>query len=181
MKVRSLTLVFLAACFIVVVPPIYINAQDSIELPEIKGSHSQDNQELKIEITGIKRMQAYQPYWYRTERVRGSKIIAQPGFEVALIRIHTARLGANPGFKISNVYLYDLNSKKYEADLISIHFIGSRSESEFDPKEHDYEFPVIVPKGTQFSAVQLRRFTSSETRPFFSFQNMTFDISKFDW
>ncbi len=180
MKARSLTLAFLTVCFILL-PFSYVNAQDSIELSEIKGSHSQENQELKIEITGIKRMQAYQPYWYRTERVRGSKIIAQAGFEIALVRIHTTRLGANPGFKISNLYLYDLTSKRYEADLISIHFIGTRSESEFDPKEHDYEFPVIVPKGTQFSAVQLRRFTSSETRPFFAFQNLTFDISKFDW
>jgi hypothetical protein len=157
LKARSLKLVFLTACFIVL-PFSRVNAQDSIELPEIKGSNSQENQELKIEITGIKRMQAYQPYWYRTERMRGSK-----------------------GFKISNLYLYDSTSKRYEADLISIHFIGTRSESEFDPKEHDYEFPVIVPKGTQFSAVQLRRFTSSETRPFFVFQNLTFDISKFDW
>lgn len=180
MKVRSLAIVFLAAC-IIVLPLSRAQAQDSIELPEIKGSHSQENQEIKIEITGIKRMQSYQPYWYRTERVRGAKIVAQPGFEIALIGVHTTRLGANPGFKISNLYVYDSAAKKYEADLVSIHFIGTRRESEFDPKEHDYEFPVIVPKGTQFSAVQVRRFISSETRPFFTFQNITFDISKFNW
>ena len=180
MKVRSLAFVLLAAYFIVL-PLSRVYAQDSIELPEIKGSHSQENQELKIEIKGIGRMLSYQPYWYRTERVRGSKIIAQPGFEIALIRLRTTRLGVNPGFKISNLYVYDSAGKKYEADLVSIHFIGTRSDSEFDPKEHDYEFPVIVHKGTQFSAVQVRRFISSETRPFFTFQNLTFDISKFNW
>lgn len=180
MKGRSLTLVFLSICFNVI-SFIYVNAQDSIELPEIKGSSFQEYEELKIEITGIKRMQTYQPYWKKTGRVRAPKITAEPGFEIALVCIHTTRLGVNRGIKINHLYLYDSNSKKYEADLLSIFFLGTLSDSETDPKEHDYEFPVIVPSGIQISTVQLQKFTTNETRPFFVFQNLTFDLTEFNW
>ena len=180
MKVGSLTLILLRICLIVL-PLGYVNAQDSIELPEIKGSHSLEYQEIKFEIAGIKRVQVYQPYWYKTERVRGSKIIAEPGFEIALVSIRTTRLGTNRGININHLYLYDSNSKRYQADLVSIYFLGARSDSPNDPKEHHYEFPVKVVKGTQFSAVQLQQFTRNETKPFFVFQNITFDVSKFNW
>lgn len=180
MTVGSLTRILSSICFIIL-PLSCLCAQDSIELPEIKGSHSQEYQELKIEITSIKRMRIYQPYWYKTERVRGSKIIAEAGFEIALVYLRTTRLGANRSININRLYLYDSNAKKYEADLVSIYSLGARSDSPTDPKEHDYEFPVIVAKGTQFSAVQLQKFIRNETKPFFVFQNITFDVSKFNW
>lgn len=180
MKVRSLILILLAVCFIVL-PCGVAEAQDSIELPDIKGSHSQEYKEIKIEITSVKRMRTYQAYWYRTERPRGRKITADPGFEVAVICIHTTRLGANAGININRLSLYDADAKKYEADLASIYFLGTRSDSPGDPKEHDYEFPVIVGKGIQFSAVRLQQFTRNDTKPFFVFQNIIFDVSKFNW
>lgn len=179
MTVGSLRRILSSICFIVL-PLSCVYAQDSIELPEIKGSHSQEYQELKIEITGIKRMRVYQPYWYKTERVRGSKIIAETDSEIALVCLRTTRLGTNRGININRLYLYDSNTKKYEADLVSIYFLGARSDSSADPKEHDYEFPVVVAKGTQFSTVQLQQFTRSETKPFFVFQNITFDVGKFN-
>lgn len=177
---RSLLIVSLTVSFIVLSSG-YVNAQDSIELPEIKGSHLLEYQSLKIEIVGIKRMLSYQPYWYKSDRVRGNKIVAKPGFEIALVRIQSTRLGANRGIKINHLYLYDTNSRSYEGDLVSTYFLGARSDSELDPKEHNCEFPVIVPKETRFSAVRLQQFTTSETRPFFVFQNLIFDISKFNW
>lgn len=180
MKTRSFTLLLLRICFIVL-PLGCADAQDSIELPELKGSHAQEYRELKIEITNIKRMQAYQPYWYKTERARGNKIVAKPGFEIALVNIRTTRLGANRGININRLTVYDSNAKKYEGDLVSIYFLGARSESANDPTEHNYEFPVVVLKGIRFSAVQLQQFSRGETKPFFVFQTITFDVSKFNW
>jgi hypothetical protein len=177
MNCRSLALVIA----FIVLPLHYVSAQDSIRLPEIKGSHSQEYQELQIEITTIKRMKTYQPYWYKSERLRGNKITAKPGFEIALVYIQTTRLGRNRGIKINQLYLYDSNAKRYEGDLTSIYFIGSRSEAESEPKEQSYEFPVIVPEGVRFSAVQLQQFTTSNTQPFFVFQDLIFDVSKFNW
>lgn len=170
-----LTICSLASAF------VRADAQDSIELPEIKSGRAQEYQDLRIEVVGIKRMPAYQPYWYKSERVRGAKIVAEPGFEVAVIFLRTTRLGANRGININRVSVYDASDKRYEADLVSIHSLGSRSDSPREAKEQDYEFPVIVPKNVRFSAVQLQEFKRSETRPFFVFQTLTFDVSEHNW
>ncbi len=158
----------------------YAPAQDSVEMPEIKGSHSQIYQEISVEITGIKRLPEYQRYWHKTNRPRGRKIIPEPGFEIALVQLHTKRLGENPGFFSSQLYVFDSSGKQYASDSGTF-FIGTRTESKNDPKEHDYEFPVIVPKGRQFSAVQLLQFVMRETQPYVVHQKITFDISGFSW
>lgn len=181
MKNRSLMLALLTACMIVLPFGSAAAQEDSIELPEVKGSYAQEYQKLKIEITAIKRIRTYQPFWHKSGRSRGNKIVAEPNSEIALVTIHTTRLGSKSGFNISQLYVIDSNSKKYETQQMSNYFLGTRSESGADPAEHDYEFPVIVPKETRFSAVQLRSFVASEAKPFFIFQNLTFDVSGFNW
>ncbi len=86
MKHKLLSMSFLTICFIFL-PFSSVGAQGSIELPEIKGSYFQVYQDLRIEITAIKRMDEYQAYWNNSERARGRKLVAEPGFEIALVRI----------------------------------------------------------------------------------------------
>lgn len=179
MKHKSLALFLLAINFIFL-PSSYAAAQESIDLPEIKGAFSQEYQELRIEITGIKRMQEYQPHWRSSERSRGRKIVAEPGFEIALVNINAKTLGAKSGINVNSLYLRDSKGNEYEARARPF-FIGAHSESGFDSKEQNYEFPVIVPKGTQFSAVQLRQFIVKDTQPFIVHQKITFDVSEFRW
>lgn len=158
-----------------------VSAQDSIELPEIKGTSVQEHQSLKVTITAIKRLRSYQPFWYKSGRPRGGKIVAAPGFEIALVSIRTMRMSAKAGFNISQLSVIDAQSKVYETEQMANYFLGARSESEADPVEHDYEFPITIPKDTQISAVRLRSFIASETKPFFIFQNLTFDVAEFKW
>jgi len=179
MKHKLLSIIFLTICFIFL-PFSSISAQGSIELPEIKGPHFQVYQDLRIEITGIKRMDEYQAYWHNSERVRGRKLVAEPGFEIALVRINTKRLGDNPGISVNTLFLYDSKGMEYVAQTRTF-FLGTRGESGIDPKEHNYEFPVPVPKGTQFSAVQLRQFIVKEIQPFVVHQKITFDVREFAW
>lgn len=179
MKHKSLSLVFLTICFIFQTFGI-VSAQAGVELPEIKGAHFQVYQDLRIEIAGIKRMNEYQSYWHNSERPRGKKLIAEPGFEIALVQINTKRLGDNSGISVNNLFLFDSKGREYEARARAF-FLGTRSESGIDPKEHVYEFPVQVPKGTQFSAVQLRQFIVKKEPPFAVHQKITFDVREFAW
>ena len=181
MKNQTLTLTFLTTCLIILSFGCVSAQEDSIELQEIKGSHSQEYQALKIEVTAIKRIRMYQPYWHKSGRPRGGKIVADSGSEIALVSIRTTRLGTKPGFNINQLYIIDSSAKKFETSQMSNYFLGTRSESGADPTEHDYEFPVIVPKETRFSAVQLRSFVANETKPFFIFQNLTFDVKGLGW
>ena len=179
MKHKSLSLFFLAAC-IIFLPFRLVGAQSGVELPEIKGSHLQVYQDIRIEITAIKRMNEYQSYWQNSERARGRKLIAEPGFEIALVKINTKRLGDNPGISVNSLYIYDSKGKEYEAKTRAF-TLGTRGESAVDSKDLDYEFPVQVPKGTQFSAIQLRQITVKETEPFAVHQKITFDVREFIW
>ncbi len=179
MKHKLISVFFLTACFILV-PFCYVGAQSGIELPEIKGSHFQVYQDIRIEITAIKRMGEYQAYWNNSDRVRGKKLIAEPGFEIALVKINTKRLGENPGIKINSLYIFDSKGKEYEAKTRAF-TLGTRGESSLDSKELDYEFPVQVPKGVQLSAVQLRQLTLKDVEPFAIHQKITFDVREFVW
>ena len=125
-------------------------------------------------------MREYQPYWRNSERARGRKITAEPGFEIALVNINAKSLGAKSGINVNNLYLRDSKGNEYEARSRPF-YIGAPDESGFDSKEQNYEFPVIVPKGTQLSAVQLRQCIVKDTHPFIVHQKITFDVSEFRW
>jgi len=174
MKHNTLRLFFLTTC-IIFLPFICAGAQESVDLPEIKGSHSQDYQELRIEVTKIMRMEEFQPFWQsNSNRARGRKVVAKPGFEIALVSIHTKRLSDKPASISVNLYIYDVKGNEYVAHTRSF-TLG------IDPKEEDYKFPVEVPKGTQFSAVQLRHSIIKEVPPFVVSQKITFNVSEFSW
>lgn len=179
MKHKLLALYFITTCLIFS-SLSYAKAQEGIELPEIKGFYSQDYQKLKIEITGIKRIEEYQPCWQNSGRPRGHKIKAEPGFEIALVQIHTKMLGDTPGINVNHLYIYDSKGKVYEALIRSL-IIGTNGESKLDLKENDYKFSVIVPRGTQFSAVQLSQSIVRDTQPFIVNQKITFDVNEFGW
>jgi hypothetical protein len=179
MKHKFIGLFFLTICFIFLIFGI-VFAQAGVELPEIKGPHFQVYQDLRIEIAGIKRMNEYQSYWHNSERPRGKKLIADPGFEIALVQINTKRLGDNPGISVNSLYLFDSKGREYEARTRTF-FLGTRAESGTASKEHVYELPVQVPKGTQISAVQLRQFIVKETQPFVVHQKISFDVREFAW
>jgi len=174
MKHKTSRLFFLTTC-IIFLPFICVAAQESVDLPEIKGSHSQEYQELRIDIIKIVRMEEYQPYWQSdSNRARGRKRKAAPGFEIALVYIHTKRLNDKQAGISVNLYIYDVKGKEYEAQT-RMFTLG------IDPKEQNYEFPVEVPKGTQFSAVQLRHSIIKEVPPFVVGQKITFNVSEFSW
>ena len=179
MKHKLPALLFLSACFIFL-PFCYVGAQSGIELPEIKGAHFQVYQDIRIEIIAIKRLGEYQAYWHNSERVHGKKLIADPGFEIALVKINTKRLGDNPGISVNSLYIFDSKGKEYEAKTRTF-TLGTRGDSSLDSKELEYEFPVQVPKGTQFAAVQLRQLTVKDVEPFAIHQRITFDVSEFVW
>lgn len=178
MKLDLLKLFFLAICF-VFLSFNYIDAQENIELVEIKGSDSLVYQEFKIEISGIKRLKEYQPVWRESGRPRGHKIVAEPGSEIALVQLKAKKLGRKSGISISNLYLRDSKRMQYEAQTRAF-FIGANNESKIDSKNDVYEFPVMIPKGTRLTAVQLWQFTVKEIQPL-TVQKITFDVSQFDW
>lgn len=169
----------LAICFI----PLTLNragAQESVELPEIKGSYSQVYQEFKIEVTGIKRLKQYQPVWRESGRPRGHKIVAEPDSEIALVQLKVQRLGNKNGIGISHLYLYDSNNREFEAQTRAF-VLGASDKPALNSKNDNYEFPVMIPKGLRFSAVQLRHISVKETQPLTVCQKITFDISPFSW
>lgn len=178
MKQNLLKLFFLAICF-VLLSFNCIDAQESIELAEIKGSDSMVYQEFKIEISGIKRLKEYQPVWRESGRPRGHKIIAEPGSEIALVQLKAKKLGDKNRISVSHLYLYDSKRKEYEAQTRAF-FIGAAKESKIDSKNNVYEFPVMIPKGTRLTAVQLWQFTVKEIQPL-TVQKITFDVSQFGW
>src|SRR5262245_61098585 len=111
-----------------------IKAQQPVELPEIKGSYSQKYEELKIEITGIDRIEEYQMYYPKTQILRLPKFVAEPGNEIAVVHICTERLGVKPGIGIAALLLQDAQGQQYESSIRSFS-IGSGSERSLnDPK-----------------------------------------------
>ncbi len=156
---------------------LQVKAQEKYNPPEIKGSYSQIYQELEIEITDLQRMKEYQAYFPNSSQPRGKKIIADDGFEVAVVHLHTKRVGDKSGVSLYGICLLDSKGTKYEGNLKGA-FIGTGSESRFDPKEHDYEFPVVIPKGVKLSAFQLWQPIHREIQPYIVIQKITFDISK---
>lgn len=173
MKHKTLRLFFLTTC-IICLPFTCAAAQESADLPEIKGSHSQEYQELRIEITKITRAQEHQNYWQNSGRAHGKKLVARDGFEFALVHINTKRLNDKPTGISVNLYIYDVKGIEYEARARS-YTLGS------DPKIQDYLFPVEVPKGTQFSSVQLRHSIIKDVPPFALIQKITFNVNEFGW
>ena len=155
-------------------------AQVNIELSEIKGESSQIYRELKIEITGIKRLEEYQPLWHDSGRPRGRKIIAESGFEIALVQIKVTRIGENPGISINRLSVYDFRGREYEAQTRAF-IIGTGDDSKSDTKETNYEFPTVVARGIRFSTVQLQHFLVKDEQPVIKYQKITFDVSQFNW
>ncbi len=115
-------------------------------------------QGLKIEIAEIKRLKVYQPVWRESGRPRGRKIVAEPDFEIALVQLKAQDLGNKRGISVSHLYLYDSDRREYAAQTRAF-FIGASDESNIDSKKDSYEFPVMIPKGTRLTAVQLWQFT----------------------
>jgi hypothetical protein len=153
-----------------------IEAQQIPELPEIKGSHSQVYKDVKIEIVDLKRVTEFQDHWPNSDHPRFPKVIAEPGEEIVIIHIHSERLASNPGIRVSELILYDAQGEEYESSMHSF-FIGTGSESRFDPPTHEYELPVIVPTGKRFSAVQLRQHIYRNESPQQLVQKITFELS----
>lgn len=174
-----LTKLFFLAIGFILVSFNCVEAQESIELSEIKGSYSLIYQDFKIEVTGIKRLKEYQPVWRESGRPRGHKIVADPDSEIALVQLKAKRLSDKRGISVSNLYLYDSKKSEYEAQTRAF-FIGTSDESKIDSKKDSYEFPVMIPKGTRLTAVQLWQFTVKETQPL-TVQKITFDVSQFGW
>jgi hypothetical protein len=151
-------------------------AQQPFELPEIRGFYTLTYQDLRIEIVRIDRAQHYQPYYPNSVIPRGPEYIAEDGCEIAVVHIQTERLSTQPGVRVSHLVLYDMEGKEYQSDVQTFS-IGSGSERKVnDPKIHDYEFPVMVPQGTRFKAVQLRRNIYREESPQHLIQRITFEL-----
>src|SRR5262245_15701795 len=113
-----------------------IKAQQPVELPEIRGSYSQEYAGLKIEITGIDRVEEYQMYFPKTRTPRFPKFVAEPGNELAVVHIRTERLGVKPGIGIAALLLQDTQGQQYESSIHSFS-IGSGSERSLsDSKIH---------------------------------------------
>lgn len=177
---NSLSKLFFSAVCCNLLLCVCVKAQENIELEEIRGSNSQIYQEFRIEITSIKRLTEYQPVWRESGRPRGRKIVAEPGFEAALVSIKARKLGENSGISINNLCLYDFSGNEYQSQTRAF-FIGASDESKSGQIENQYEFPVIIPKGMRFAAVQLQHFQVKETQPVIQHQKITFDVSQFDW
>ena len=173
MRHKTLRLFCLTTC-IIFLPFICAGAQENAELPEIKGTHSLDYQELKIEIIKIVRMESYQAHWSNSDRPRGPKVTAKTGFEIALVKIHTKPLSDKPVNISVDIFIYDLKGNEFKAT-------ARKCTLGVDQKEQNYEFPVEVPKGTQFSTVQLRHSIEKDAPPFFISQKITFNVSEFNW
>ena len=177
---NSLSKLFFSAVCCNLLLCVSVKAQENIELEEIRGSNSQIYQEFKIEITSIKRLAEYQPVWRESGRPRGRKIVAEPGFEIALVNINARKIGGNSGISINNLYLYDFSGNEYQAQTRAF-FIGANDEFKSGQIENQYEFPVIITKGIRFAAVQLQHFQVKEIQPVIQHQKITFDVSRFDW
>lgn len=172
-------LFFSAVCFTLL---LYggVKAQENIELAEIRGSNTQIFREFKIEITAIGRLAEYQPVWRESGRPRGRKIVAEPGFEIALVSINARKLGANLGVSVNSLSVCDFGGNEYQAQTRAF-YIGANDEAKSGQIEYQYEFPVVIPKGIRFSAVQLQHFQVGEGEPVIQHQKITFDVSRFDW
>lgn len=154
-----------------------IKAQQPVALPEIKGSYLQEYEGLKIEIIGVDRVKEYQMYYPKTQVPRLPKFVAEPGNEIAVVHIRTERLGMKPGVGIAALLLRDTQGHEYESSIHSSS-IGSGSERSLnDPKIHDYEFPVEVPKGIWLSEVQLVHHIYRDESPQWMVQKLTFNLS----
>ncbi len=177
MKYKSLKITLILIC-LSLFSSIRIKAQQNFDPPEIKGTSFQVYKNIKIEITGIKRVQEYQAYFGKSTIPRGRKLVTQERQEITLIQIHTTNLleKERNAIYLYGISLFDSNGKEYKGN--PQRYIGSAGDAHNTIyKENDFEFTVEVPKGLKFSAVQLHHPIHRDTQPYVVIQKITFDIS----
>lgn len=143
----------------------------------IKASRSVEYQGLRIEIVALDRFKNWPPRSpsanhkaARRPAIRlgqsGIPRDVEPGSEIAVVRLRTIN-DDSPGARFDRIVLYDSDGNEYQSTLRSFG-IGIRGEKVFPPHGAiEYEFPFIVRKGRNITAVQLRN--GEET--------ITFDIN----
>jgi hypothetical protein len=107
-----------------------------------------------MEVQFIERRSEYQAYWGTSMRPRGRKLEAPPGSEVAILHLRTERVTAKKGYGSSLVTFVSLEGRTYETGTGAL---GGPGENRFDPNEHNYEIPVVVPQGTRFERLEFVR------------------------
>ena len=107
-----------------------------------------------IEVQFIERRSEYQAYWGAGMQPRGRKLEAPTGSEVAVLHLRTERVSARKGYGSRLIIFVARDGKTYETGTVSL---GGPGENRFDPSEHNYEVPVVVPQGTRFERIEFIR------------------------
>jgi hypothetical protein len=144
------------------------NASANVPKPatQIAATTSVDYKGFRIEIVALNRVQKL-PSRSRPVKIKpperparligdaGIPRVLLPGSEIAVVRLRTTN-DNTPGARFSGVVLYDSAGNEYKSPVINFG-IGVRGEKVFFPQGVlDYDFPFVVPQGSNLTVLQLR-------------------------
>jgi hypothetical protein len=131
-----------------------VRAQEPETLQLARGDWKVEYEGNVMEVQFIERRSEYQAYWNVPLRPRGKKVEAPSGSEVAVLHLRTERVTAKHGYYSRVIRFVSLEGKVYETGTVAL---GGPGENRFDPSEHTYEIPIIVPQGTRIERVEFVR------------------------
>src|SRR5215510_4626262 len=131
-----------------------LSAQQAETFQLARGNWKVEYEGNVMEVQFIERRSDYQAYWGVSLRPRGPRLTATSGSEVAILHLRTERVTARQGYYSRLIRFVSAEGKISETGTVAL---GGPAENRFDPREHNYEIPIIVPQGTRFERIELVR------------------------